>query len=75
MRFCIHPKPPVVNSLKSWRVANKIKFLKLVTIQKKKILNKTEKYFIYQSLLEATYNIYFLLQSKNLSILVFVIIL
>lgn len=39
MRFCIHPKPPVVNSLKSWRVANKIKFLKLVTIQKKKILN------------------------------------
>lgn len=44
-------------------------------MQKKKKLNKTENCLTYQYLLEVTYNIYFLLQPKNLSILVFVIIL
>lgn len=75
MRFFIHPKPPVVNSLKSWRVANNKIFKTYYNAKKKKISNKTENCLTYQYLLEATYNIYFLLQPKNLSILVLVIIL
>lgn len=35
MRFFIHPKPPVVNSLKSWRVANN-KIFKTYTYNAKK---------------------------------------
>lgn len=43
--------------------------------KKKKYQIKQENCLTYQYLLEATYNIYFLLQPKNLSILVLVIIL
>lgn len=47
MRFFIHPKPPVVNSLKSWRVANNKIFKTYYNAKKKKkILNKTEKSYL-----------------------------
>lgn len=75
MRFFIHPKPPVVNSLKSWRVANNKIFKTYYNAKKKKYQIKQENCLTYQYLLEATYNTYFLLQPKNLSILVLVIIL